>query len=294
MTQVLQYIVDSLTFGSLYAVAALGIALIFGVAKIANFAHGELIMISSYVLLLLSGVNWVLGALSVLVAGVLLAVVMERAVFKPVRSADPTTLLVVSFAASVLLQNLVILFLTAESKPTQFGYSLLQPVNVGAVSMSRLSIVTVVVTFSLLIALALFLKKTPIGMQLRAASEDFTMARMVGVKANTVVATAFALSGFLAAVAGLLLAAQNGLLVPQLGFQPVLIAFVATIIGGMGSISGAVAGGFVVGAITGLLGVALPESLQPYRDSFVFAGVIMMLLVRPQGLIPPAAVEERV
>jgi branched-chain amino acid transport system permease protein len=294
MSQLLQYLIDSLTFGSLYAVAALGIALIFGVAKIANFAHGELIMISSYVLLLLSGVHWAIGAFAVLLSGVLLAVAMERSVFRPVRDADPTTLLVVSFAASVLLQNLVILFLTAESRPTRFGYSLLQPVNIGSVSMSRLSIVTIGVTLTLLIALALFLKKTPIGVQLRAASEDFTMARMVGVKANTVVATAFALSGLLAAIAGLLLAAQNGLLVPQLGFQPVLIAFVATIIGGMGSISGAVAGGFVVGAITGLLGVALPEHLQPYRDSFVFGGVILMLLLRPQGLFPPAAVEERV
>ncbi len=294
MTQILQYVIDSLTFGSLYAVGALGIALIFGVAKIANFAHGEIIMISSYMLLLLGGVHWALGALAVIGTGVLLALTMERVVFRPVRQADPTTLLVVSFAASVLLQNLVILFLTAESRPTSFGYSLLKPVTVGSISTSRLSIVTMGVTFSLLIGLALFLKRTPIGVQLRAASEDFTMARMVGVKANTVVATAFALSGLLAAVAGLLLAAQNGLLVPQLGFQPVLVAFVATIIGGMGSISGAVAGGFVVGAITGLLGVALPGHLQPYRDSFVFGGVILMLLVRPQGLMPPAAIEERV
>lgn len=294
MNQLVQYAIDSLTFGSLYAVAALGVALIFGVARIANFAHGEMIMISSYILLLVGNIYWPLSVLAVIAAGIALALGLERVVFRPVRRADPTTLLVVSFAASVLLQNLVILIVSSESKATGFGYSLLDPVTIGSVSTSRLSLVTIGVTFALLLALALFLKKTAIGVQLRAASEDFAMARMVGVKADTVIATAFAMSGMFAAVAGLLLTAQNGILTPQLGFQPVIVAFVATIIGGMGSVVGAVVGGFLVGVATAVLGVALPTDLAPFRDSVVFGGVILMLLLRPQGLLPPPAVEKRV
>lgn len=294
MTTLLQYLVDSLTFGSLFAVSALGVALIFGVVNIANFAHGELIMVSSYVLLLVGGSVWPLAAGAVLVTGVVLAVLMERIAFRPVRKADAVTLLISSFAISVLLRNLVILFVDGGAKSTGFGQSLLRPVDLGPISTSRINVVTIVVTVLLLLAIASFLRRTTLGLQLRAAAEDFSMARMVGVKANRVVALAFAMSGMLAAVAGLLLAAQSGTLTPQLGFQPVLIAFVATVIGGMGSIPGAVVGGYLVGALTGVLGGVLPDELTPFRDSFVFGAVILMLLVRPRGLFPTVDHEARV
>lgn len=290
----LQYLLDSLTFGSLYAVAALGIALIFGVVRVANFAHGEIIMVSSYMLLLFGSAFWPLAALAVLATGVVIALGMERVAFRPMRKADAATLLIVSFAVSVLLRNIVILVLGGGPKSTEFGRSLLQPVDLGSVSTSRINLVTIAVTFLLLAAVALFLKRTAMGLQLRAAAEDFSMARMVGVKANRVVATAFAMSGMLAATAGLLLTAQSGTLTPGLGFQPVLIAFVATVIGGLGSVTGAVVGGYLVGALTGILGVALPDELMPFRDSFVFGAVILMLLARPQGLFPAAAGEDRV
>lgn len=292
----LQYLLDALTFGSLYAVAALGIALIFGVARVANFAHGEIIMVSSYMLLLVGGMFWPLAALTVLATGVVIAVCMDRVAFRPMRErkADPVTLLIVSFAVGVLLRNVVILVLGGEPKSTQFGQALLQPVDLGSASTSRINLVMIAVSFVLLAGIALFLKKTEMGLQLRAASEDFLMTRMVGVNANRVVATAFAMSGILAATAGLLLTAQSGTLTPGLGFQPVLIAFVATVIGGLGSITGAVVGGYIVGAMTGILGVALPDDLMPYRNSFVFGAVILMLLARPQGLFPTATGEDRV
>lgn len=290
----LQYLIDSLTFGSLYAVSALGIALIFGVVRIANFAHAEIIMLSCYVLLIFAGAFWPLAAIPVLLAGIVIAMSMERFAFRRVRKADPIVLLIVSFALGMLLRNLVVLVLGGESRSVQFGQSLLQPVHFGSLSTSLSNLVTIGVTFVLLIAISQFLKRTKMGMQLRAASEDFSMARMVGVKANRVVATAFGLSGFLGALAGLMYTVQSGSLTPQMGFQPVLVAFVATVIGGMGSITGAVVGGYLVGAMTGLLGVILPEPLVPFRDSFVFGAVILVLLLRPQGLFSKATAEDRI
>jgi branched-chain amino acid transport system permease protein len=129
---------------------------------------------------------------------------------------------------------------------------------------------------------------------MRAAAEDFRMARALGVRANTVIATAFALSGLLAAVAALILVAQTGLVSPSMGLAPVLAAFIATIIGGLGSLSGAVLGGYVVGGLTVALQALLPLSLRPYRDAFVFGAVVLVLILRPQGLISSKSGTERV
>jgi branched-chain amino acid transport system permease protein len=142
-----------------------------------------------------------------------------------------------------------------------------------------------------LIGLTVFLRRTPVGVQIRAAAEDFSMARMLGVRANVVVATAFAVSGLLAAVAGIFIATQSGALTPELGVQPVLIAFTATIIGGLGSLYGSALGGFVLGVFTAVLQVVLPDGAAPYRDSIVFGLVILILLVRPTGLIATPTAE---
>ena len=160
--------------------------------------------------------------------------------------------------------------------------------QIGSVSIPKLDLVTLGVTVFLLTALGIFLQRTRMGVQMRAAAEDFRMARILGVKANTVIATAFGISGLLAGVGSYLLIAQTGEVAPDLGSNPILYAFVATVLGGMGSLRGAVVGGYVFGAIF----VAL--ELRSYRDAFAFAAVIVMLLIRPQGLIVARSTATRV
>ncbi len=143
-------------------------------------------------------------------------------------------------------------------------------------------------------ALSAFLKFTATGIQMRAAAEDFWMARLLGVRANSVIAVAFAISGVLAAVVALILLAQTGVIVPTIGTTPVLIGFVATVVGGLGSLPAAGLGGFLVGFVTVLLQAELPENLRPFRDAFVFTLVIVVLVIRPQGLIVVRSVRERI
>jgi branched-chain amino acid transport system permease protein len=294
MTTVIQHIIDALSTGSLYALFALGVAFIVGVARIVNFAHGELLMVSSYLVLAFVSLTWPLVALLVIVLVVVLALAMERVVFRPMRKADGATVLIMAFSLSVFLQNAVLAIEGPRAKSVNFADSLIKPLTIGSLRIPWLDLVTVGITVVLLIALALLLRRTPIGRQLRAAAEDFGMARLVGVRADTVIAVAFAVSGALAAVSGLLLTIQTGSLTPTMGLQPVLVAFIATVIGGMGSLAGAVLGGYLLGAVTVLLQVSLPDGLIPYRDAFVFGLVIVALLVRPQGLIPGRLGTERV
>jgi len=155
-------------------------------------------------------------------------------------------------------------------------------------------VVTVVLTILLLVGLALFLRKTSMGLQMRAAAEDFTTARLVGVRANLIIAVAFGMSGLLAGIAALLLTAQTGVVTNTIGVQVVLMAFVATILGGMGSLSGAVIGAYVLGAISVVLQQTLPLEFRPFRDAILFAAVFLVLVFRPNGLIVTRAAKGRV
>lgn len=293
-TLVAQSVVDAISLGSLYALFALGIALIFGILQLINFAHSELVMAGAFTLILLDQYPLVLRIVAMVAIVVVLAVIMERVAFRPVRGANPATLLITSFAVSYLLQNLAILTLGPEPRSGNVSDFLNESFTVGNVVILNLDVVTVVLTAVLLVALALFLGRTSMGIQMRAAAEDFRTARLVGVRANMVIATAFAISGLLAAVAALLLTAQAGVVTNQIGVNVVLLAFVATILGGMGSLVGAVLGGFLLGAVSVTLQAALPLELRSYRDFFLFAAVFVVLVVRPNGLIVPRAQRSRV
>jgi branched-subunit amino acid ABC-type transport system permease component len=289
---VIQDAVDAISLGSLYALFALGIAVIFGIMRLINFAHGELIMAGAYVLVL---VSLPVGLLIPLTLAVVIAValVMERVAFRPVRDAPPATLLITSFALSYLLQNAAALKWGSLPRTTAFASGLDGSFTLGRVAIQKLDIVIIGVTLGLLAGVGLFFRSTTLGTQMRAAAEDFRMARVLGIRANTVVAAAFALSGLLAAVAAILLTAQTGTVSPTIGVNIVLFAFIATIVGGMGSLSGAVVGGFSIGALTVALQASLPLALRPYRDAFVFAAVLAVLIVRPQGLLPARSVLAR-
>ena len=294
MALFLQHMIDAITYGSQFALYALGIALIFGIMGLINFAHGELLMAGAYAIVLIGKPPWPVVVLATVAVAIVFALGMERAAFRPLRGASPATLLIASFAVSYGLQNLAILIEGSAPKGTSVSTWLSESFSIGSVSVPKLDPVTVGVTIVLLVALGLFLQRTRMGVQMRAAAEDFRMARILGVRANTVIATAFAISGLLAGIGAYLLVAQTGEVSYDMGSNPVLYAFVATVLGGMGSLRGAVLGGYVFGTIFVLLQSYLPLELRSYRDAFAFGAVIVMLLVRPQGLIVARSVVTRV
>lgn len=292
--QLLQILVDACSVGGLYALTALGIGLIFSVMRLGNFAHAEFVTVAAYVLFALSGQPLIMAISASVLVTVALAVLTERVAFRPLRQADPSTMLISSFTVSMLLQKLLVFTLGSRVKTLDPLPMLNQPIWIGGVQISALKLVTILVCAVLVGALTLFLKKTRFGLQMRAAAENFTMSRLLGVRANSVIAIAFALSGVLAAVVALLFAAQTGFVQPRFGVQLVIIAFVATVIGGLGNLLGAAVGGFLVGVASTLLQAFLPPDLRQFREAFLFLIVILVLLARPQGLFPAIGMKERV
>jgi branched-chain amino acid transport system permease protein len=291
---VIQHVVDAASLGGIYALAALGIGLIFGIMGLINFAHGDFIMIGAYGVFLLSGRPMLIIAVTAVAVVVLLALSSDRLVFRRLRGADGSTLLIASFGFSYFLQNVILMIFGGRPKAADFGRSLVETVTIGSVRISKLDIFTIVTTALLLIGLTLFLRKTRYGIEMRAAASDFRMARLLGIRANRVVATAFALSGLLAAAVSLMMVAQTGAVSPHMGLILVLFAFVATIMGGMGSLPGAALGGFLVGFASVGLQTFLPPHLRPFRDGFLFAIVVLLFILFPGGLMAGKRVGERV
>ena len=294
MESAIQTLVNAISLGALYALLALGIALIFGIMNLINFAHGELAMIGGYALTILAVVWAPVMVLAMIVIVVVAALLMERIAFRPVRGADPTTLLVTSFVVGFILQNLAIMIFGSLPRTTGAGSGLDRPIEIGGVLISRLDAVVIIVGAALIVGLVLLIRRTSIGIQMRAAAENFEIARLLGVNADRIIAFTFALSGLLAAVAAFFLVAQSGSVSPTFGVSVVLVAFIATIVGGLGSLPGAVVAGFGLGFITVAFQELLPAGLVPYRDAFVFLVVLAVLIWRPEGLIPMRARATRV
>ena len=268
MERLVQILVDAVSVGSLYALTALGIGLIFGVMRLINFAHGELITLAAYALLGLSGMPVPVMIFGAIAVAVLLALITERAAFRPLRNADPTTLLISSFAVSFFLQKLLILVVGSRLKGLNFLPELARQTELFGIRLQLLQIVTIVVGIVLLVALTWFLRATRLGLHMRAAAEDFRMARVLGVRANNVIAMAFALSGLLAAAVSCLIVVQTGVVQPRMGVQLVIIAFVGTVIGGLGSLPGA-----ALGRISGRRRLNLAASAVAARPSRVSRGL---------------------
>lgn len=283
----IQTALDAIALGSQYALYALGVAIVFGIMNLINFAYGELIMASGFTLIVSSnhGVALAPAVLLSIVVAVVLALATERVAFRPIRGASPATLLITSFAVSYLLQNIATLIFSAVPQTITVGTGLTTSFVIGGVHVVKLDLVTIGVVGALMFGLGGFLRKTRFGTEMRAAAEDFEMARLLGVRANRVIGVAFALSGVTAGAAAFLLAVQTGFFQPTTGLTPVLYAFVATVLGGLGTLIGPALAGFGLGVLTVVLQVTLPANLLPYRDALVFAGVFALLLVRPEGLI---------
>lgn len=292
MTEAIQQALNALSLGGLYALLALGLAIVFSVMGLVNFAHGELITLSGFTMLGLGylGVPAVLLLPAGVAAATLAAIATERIAFRPVRNAAPTTMLLTSFGVSIVIQNALLLLVTGgqpRAVPTPAWITSL--IHVGPFDIQVLQILTTAVTAVALLVLLFVLRRTMLGLSMRAAAESFTVVRLMGVNADRVVAGAFAVSGFLAGLAGVLYVARRGAVDPFMGFIPVLKAFVAAVLGGFGSLWGAVLGGFVLGALEVTLEAVLPSSVAGFRDAFIFLAVGAVMVTRPQGIFGRAS-----
>lgn len=285
MSELAQNLIDALALGSLYALIALGITLVYTVMGMMNFAHGEFIMLAAYALYAFAGLPFLAAVPVALLTGVLIALLVERVAFRPVRRADLSAQLVTSLAVATILQNVVTVVVEARAQSVATPAAISESTAIGSVSVPNLEFLTVGLTAIVLLALGWLLYRTEIGLAMRAAAEDFEMARLLGVGADRVIAVAFAISGALAAAVGLLIVMQTGQVSPTMGLTPVLIGFVAVVIGGFGRIFGAVIGGLLLGALSSLLAVYLPAGLVPFRDAIVFTFPILILIFRPHGLL---------
>ena len=304
MSSIVQLFFDAVSLGGIYAMAALGIALIFGVMKLVNFAHGEYIAFCVFALIVPSTdavAVMFLGALPglmlvpvLLLVGAVLAIISEYLVFRNLRDANPVTMMISSFALGFVIQNTLLALYGGRPKAISLWPELNTPVELMGASIPLLQMIVIISTFLIVIGLAILLKRTRIGLEMRASAENFTMARMLGVRANVVITGAFALSGALAAAVALIMVTQTGVADIRMGGQIMLVAFIATVIGGMGSLPGAVAAGFLIGAGSVLLQAYLPLDARPFRDAFLYSMVIVCLLVRPQGLFVPRSAKPRV
>lgn len=297
LNESLQFLINALSLGGLYALMALGLALVYSILQLANFAYGELVMVGGYTLLVVGRVKplpWLIVAVISIVMAIITSLLLERVAFRPVRHASPNTMLITSFAVSTLLQNAALLLISPRTRAVRIPSFFIENIKLGGLLISKSNLLSLVVSLATLGLLTLFLRRTILGSALRAAADDFVMTRLLGVRANQVIAAAFAISGCLAGLVALFWVGRTASVVPHIGLNPVLIAFVASVIGGMGSLTGAVVGGYLLGLLTVGLNTMLPQGLLDFRQAFLFGIVILLLLFRPQGLISGTQSAERI
>ena len=293
----IDFLINAISLGSLYAMIALGLVIVYGILKLVNFAYGELIMIAGYGLYVLGSATampwFVMAILAVLVA-LVTSYLTELIAFRPVRTKSLTAMLITSFAVSTLLQNAALLIISPRARAVPLPAIFSESMAIGGLDIPIRNILTIVTALVLLVALTILLRYTVLGIALRAAADDFKMTRLLGVPANLVISVAFIISGFFAGVVALFWTGRTASVTPTIGSAPLLIAFVACVIGGMTNLVGAVVGGYVYGIVYSLLSLWLPQSLLDYREAFMFLIVILILLFRPSGLIQGNTTSERV
>jgi branched-chain amino acid transport system permease protein len=278
--------IDAIGLGAIYALMAVGIGLVFGVLRLVNFAYGQLVMAGAFALAYASERNWPVGVGIALCFAVVLALslAMERVVFRPLRGQSAAVMLIATFAVAFLLQSIALLWFGPLGKTATSLVQLNRPVSVGNVEIRKITIVAIVVAAVCLALLVLLLGRTSIGLHMRAAAMDFPTARLLGVRADLVSTVAVLIAGALAAVVAVLLTVQYPTVTPTYALQDTIIVLAGVVVGGMTRLLPATLGGFLIGYASGLLGGALPSSQSQYLPSFLFGLVILVLLVRPDGL----------
>uniref|UniRef100_UPI0040283ABA branched-chain amino acid ABC transporter permease n=1 Tax=Candidatus Fimenecus sp. TaxID=3022888 RepID=UPI0040283ABA len=286
-------LINGVSLGSIYAVIALGYTMVYGIAKMLNFAHGDVIMVGAYIVFALTsyaGVNPYLALVISMAACTLLGMAIERFAYKPLRGASPLAVLITAIGVSYFLQNMALLIFGSQAK------SFTSVVNLpaltlagGKITISAETIVTIIVSLIIMISLTLFVNKTKPGRAMLAVSEDKGAAQLMGVNVNATISLTFAIGSGLAAVAGVLLCSAYPTLSSQTGAMPGIKAFVAAVLGGIGSIPGAVIGGVLIGVIEILSRSYISSQMA---DAIVFAVLIIVLLVKPTGILGKKYIEK--
>lgn len=293
MTEFIQNLIDGLGRGSIYALLALGIAVIFGVMHLLNFAHGELITVSGYAAYwgFQQGWSWYLAVPLILVVSVVVSLLIERIAFSRVRGGDDFTLLLTSFGVHFVVSAIFLLYVSASVKQFSPPGWINNTYSVGEITVEVYDTVVIVVTVLALVLTTLLLQRTTFGLSLRAAAADFDTARLMGIRSNSVIRGAFALSGLLAGIAGVFWLMRAGQTTPSAGIDPMLKGVLAALIGGLGSLRGAVLGGLALGIAEVVLRGWLPNSIKGLTEGVVFLLIALLFIFRPQGLIRVAHAE---
>ena len=282
--QFLSYLINGISLGSVYALIALGYTMVYGIAKMLNFAHGDVIMIGSYVVFFAfgsAGMNPVLAIVLSMVVCTVLGVTIERVAYRPLREAPSLAVLITAIGVSYLLQNLALLIYGSEQKafPTIVA---LPTVHIGGVYIDGITLATLVVTAVIMVALSLFINKTRMGKAMRAVSEDKEAAELMGISVNRTITVTFAIGSALAGVAAIFYGAAYTYIRPTTGAMPGIKAFTAAVFGGIGSIPGAMLGGILLGVIEQLSKTYISTL---WADAIVFGVLVVVLVVKPTGLL---------
>lgn len=276
-------ILDGLSLGAIYALIALGYTMVYGIAKMLNFAHGDIIMVGAYAILVTINANGhpLLGVVAAVVVCTVVGIVIEKVAYKPLRGASPLAVLITAIGVSYLLQSIAQLIFKSKSQAVTITET--RMVNIGSAELNLNTILTLVVGAVIMVALTLFVKYTRTGRAMQAVSEDRGAAQLMGVNVNKIIMITFAIGSALAACAGVFYLMQIPSVSPTLGSMPGIKAFSAAVIGGIGSIPGAMLGGVILGVVE-KLALSVPV-LAPYATAIEFALLIVILLVRPIGIL---------
>lgn len=285
---IIQQLINGLSLGSVYALVAVGYSMVYGILRLINFAHGDIMMLGVYCaffILTIFHLPLIAALIISMIFSALIGVFVERIAYKPLRSKAEEATLITSLAVSIFIQNLAVMTITAQPRAFILPQGFTKIHSFAGISFSNMNLIIFLTTAIVLIVLTYFIKYSKLGTAMRACSDNLNASRLMGINVNTVVSTTFVIGSALATTAGIMLAGQYGRIDPLMGFVPGLKAFVAAVIGGIGSLSGAVMGGFILGLSEILLVGFLPPVFSPYRDAFVFIILILVLLVKPNGIM---------
>jgi branched-chain amino acid transport system permease protein len=279
----IQQLINGLHVGSIYALIALGYTMVYGIVRLINFAHGDIVMIGAYIAFI-SLTVFHLPLWTVIVIAIVLCaaagIFIERIAYKPLRSAPRISALITAIGVSLFLENAVMLIFKPNPRPFPTVMNTM-PINVGGLQISLVTLVTIVVSLVLMVSLELFVKKTKTGKAMRAVSEDTKAGQLMGININTTISITFAIGSGLGAVGGILYSIAYPLIDPFMGIMPGLKAFVAAVLGGIGIIPGAMLGGFLLGTAESFTKAYISSQ---WADAVVFGILIIVLLVKPSGI----------
>ena len=282
-----QQLINAISLGSLYGLVAIGYTMVYGILRLINFAHGDLLMFAAYAVIfgtVTCSLPWYLSfPLAVIVTGAM-GILLDRAAYKPLRNAPRISLLISAIGASFLLENLALVYFKGVPKPFPRPEMFSTVIDVFGVRVQVLTIYTPVITILLLLGLLYIVFRTKVGKAMRAASKDFEATRLMGINLDRIIAITFFLGSTLAAAGGIMWAMKYPQVNPYMGVFPGIKAFIAAVLGGIGNIVGAVLGGFLLG-LGEILIVAMVPELAQYRDAFAFVTLILVLLFRPTGIM---------